>query len=494
MLKCAVYIRVSTDNLEQKTSLKNQQDLFIQYTKEKNWSIFDFYIDVESGTSAKRVELNRLIKDAESRKIDVIVAKELSRLARNVELSHKIKRIAETNHVDIVTLDGAINTLDGNGNMFGLYAWIYEQEAQRTSERIKAALKTRAELGLFNGSVAPYGYECINSKLYIRNDNSPQIVKRIFSEYIAGKGIDTIARHLFNEDIPTPSMVAGKSNSNNRWHGTTIKKILMNRAYIGDMIQLKESTISVVNKVRHKNSLDSCSIMKNTHEPIISIDDFTKVQELMKLRTHRSYHQSLHLFTNIIFCNDCSKGLHFKKNRNNAYVCSSFNKHGRKACSSHVIREATLTDIVLSEITKFIEDIKNSDLYDNLKYQLDNEIIQHQKYIKNYELELESLKKRKAKSITMLIDEIISKSDYDLFTSQIDNQISSLESDILIKKKELDSLSCSSVLDDINKIKNEDFHLKELTKDLLNRFIKRIDIQSDGTPIISFRLPNDLSI
>ncbi|NFN93221.1 recombinase family protein [Clostridium botulinum] len=93
MLKCAVYIRVSTDNLEQKTSLKNQQDLFIQYTKEKNWSIFDFYIDVESGTSTKRAELNRLIKDAESRKIDIIVAKELSRLARNVELSHKIKRI-----------------------------------------------------------------------------------------------------------------------------------------------------------------------------------------------------------------------------------------------------------------------------------------------------------------------------------------------------------------------------------------------------------------
>ena len=57
-----------------------------------------------------------------------------------------------------------------------------------------------------------------------------------------------------------------------------------------------------------------------------------------------------------------------------------------------------------------------------------------------------------------------------------------------------DSITSSSVLDDIHKIRNEDFHLKELTKDLLNRFIKRIDIQIDGTPIISFRLPSDLSI
>lgn len=493
MLKCAVYIRVSTDNLEQKTSLKNQKDLFIQFAKEKNWSIFDFYIDIESGTSTKRSELNRLIKDAESKKIQIIVAKELSRLSRNVELSHRIKRIAESSNTHIVTLDGAINTLEGNSNMFGLYAWIYEQEAQRTSERIKAALKTRAELGLFNGSIAPYGYECINSKFHIRKDNTPQIVKRIFAEYIDGKGIDTIARHLFNEDIPTPSMVAGKSNSNNKWHGTTIKKILMNRAYIGDMVQLKESTVSVVNKVRHKNSSDSIQLIKNTHEAIISYDDFMKVQELMKSRTHRAYHQSLHLFTNIMFCADCGKGMHFKRNRK-GYVCGNFNKHGSKACSSHIAREDNLINSVLSEITKFVDDVKNSDLYNNLKSQLDNEVTKHKQYIDNYEEELELLKKRKSKSIGMLIDEIISKADYDLFISQIDKQISSLENDILLKKKSLDSITSSSVLDDINKIRNEDFHLKELTKDLLNRFIKRIDIQSDGKPIISFRLPNDLSI
>lgn len=94
----------------------------------------------------------------------------------------------------------------------------------------------------------------------------------------------------------------------------------------------------------------------------------------------------------------------------------------------------------------------------------------------------------------MLIDEIISKADYDLFISKIDKEISSLENDILLKKKSLDSITSSSVLGDIKKIRNEDFHLKELTQDLLNRFIRRIDIQSDGTPIISFRLPNDLSI
>ena len=73
MLKCGIYIRVSKDNMEQKTSLENQRDLFIKYAKEKNWEIIDFYVDVESGTSTKRKELARLLNDAENKRIDIMV-------------------------------------------------------------------------------------------------------------------------------------------------------------------------------------------------------------------------------------------------------------------------------------------------------------------------------------------------------------------------------------------------------------------------------------
>ena len=69
----------------------------------------------------------------------------------------------------------------------------------------------------------------------------------------------------------------------------------------------------------------------------------------MKVRTHKNHHQALHLFTNIIYCADCSKGMHFKKNRK-GYVCGTFNKHVSKACSSHIVREANISAIVLSEI------------------------------------------------------------------------------------------------------------------------------------------------
>jgi site-specific DNA recombinase len=95
-VKCAVYIRVSTDKEEQKTLLENQQRFFYNIIVEKGWDLFRFYIDVESGTKDKKREnLRQLIEDAKQHKFDVILSKELSRLARNGKLSYEIKDIAE---------------------------------------------------------------------------------------------------------------------------------------------------------------------------------------------------------------------------------------------------------------------------------------------------------------------------------------------------------------------------------------------------------------
>ena len=88
----------------------------------------------------------------------------------------------------------------------------------------------------------------------------------------------------------------------------------------------------------------------------------------------------------------------------------------------------------------------------------------------------------------MLIDEIITKSDYELFITDIDEQVKSLEHKIVITKQALEKISDSSLLNELNKIKNEELFLDELTPALLHRFVKKIDIEEDGTPIISYRL------
>lgn len=186
----------------------------------------------------------------------------ISRLARNGELSYKIKNLCENHGIHIITLDNAINTMTGHTNLFGLYAWLYENESQSTNERVKATFRSRAENGLFKGSIPPYGYVVKNGVLHVREDYTPHIVKRIFSEYLAGSGRESIARRLYKDGIPTPAQVAGKKNAGDKWHESTIKRILTNPHYTGDLVQRRETTINVTSTKRKKLAKEEQIVIK----------------------------------------------------------------------------------------------------------------------------------------------------------------------------------------------------------------------------------------
>ena len=209
-MRCAIYARVSTEMDGQKTSIDNQIDLFKSYAAERGWEITHIYTDKKSGTKRNRPGFKQLIEDGKEKKFDVILAKELSRLARNGGLSYDLKDTCQQHNIHIICLDNSINTIEGNIQNFGLFAWLYETESTNSSRRNKGARRAKANRGEFIGSNPPYGYECKEGKLIIRNDETPEIVRRIFSEYLSGKGMDTIAKDLYTDNVPTPSQVANK--------------------------------------------------------------------------------------------------------------------------------------------------------------------------------------------------------------------------------------------------------------------------------------------
>ena len=224
-MRCAIYARVSTEMDGQKSSIENQIDLFKKYTEELRWEITHIYTDNKSGTKRNRPGFKQLIEDGKEKKYDVILAKELSRLARNGRLSYELRDICQLHNIHIICLDNSINTIEGNIHNFGLYAWLYENESNNSSRRNKLARNSMASRGQFIGSNPPYGYERgENGTLIIRGDETPDVVRRIFNDYLAGKGMDTIAQDLYNENIPTPSQVINKKNATNIWHSSTIIK------------------------------------------------------------------------------------------------------------------------------------------------------------------------------------------------------------------------------------------------------------------------------
>ncbi|MDO6354968.1 recombinase family protein [Caloramator sp. CAR-1] len=458
----------------------------MDYISKKGWDIYDFYVDIESGTTSKRPSLQRLINDAKNKKFDVIMAKELSRLARNGELSYQIKNIAQANNIHIITLDGAINTVDSNSNMFGIYAWLYETESQNTSRRIKSAIKIKSSKGYFTSSIPPYGYYLEKGKLYKRNDNTPEIVQRIFKEYLSGKGFDAIARKLYEEGIPTPSQIAGKANASDKWHGSTVRAILENPHYVGDLVQGRSETVSVTSKKRKYKSENEFIIIKNTHEPIISREEFLAVQQLIKSRRRIRLQQQIHLFTNILFCADCGHGMHYKKNRK-GYICGSYNKHGSKACNEHLIKEDELKTIILNDIKSLISKLDNEKFIKTIEVKVKTNIDKLEKQVKNYKKEIENLKAQKRKALNKFINEEINKEDYDMFISETNKKINNLTKVLEKNQTIINDISKNFSLKDLDNLKNMIINIKELTPDILNRFIERIEIKADGTPKIFYR-------
>ncbi|MCB2298889.1 recombinase family protein [Clostridium tagluense] len=485
-MRCAIYIRVSTDREEQKSSLVNQKSLFEKYIQDKGWDIYDFYVDIESGTKSKRENLLRLIKDVQDKKVDIILAKELSRLARNGALSYEIRDIAEENKVHIVTLDNAINTLEGNTDKFGLYAWLYEQESNRISIRMKSTFKTISQNGFFKGSCAPYGYHMKDKKLYINDDNTVNIVKRIFKDYLSGKGFDRIARELFEEDVLTPATVAGKSNASEKWQGSSVRSILENPHYTGDLVQGRTETVSVTSKRRYQNSKEKYIVSKNTHEAIITKNDFEAVQQLIKSRKRIRPQQTVHLFTNILFCDDCSHGMHFKKNRR-GYICGNFNKHGKKACTDHIVIETDLANAILTDIKFMLSNIKNEKVIADIEKKVIAEKKKLEKEFKSYSKDMGDLKIQKNKATSKFINDEISKSDYDTFKSEIDIKIKELSEKEQKYKAYIAEKYDASLLSELEELKEKVIDLKVLTPELLNRFVGRIIIKTDGTPKVFYR-------
>lgn len=491
--RCAVYVRVSTDKEEQKSSIENQKELFIQLANEKGWVIVDFYIDVESGTKdTKRSALKKLILDAKLNKFNLVVSKEIARLSRNGALSYTLRDTLLENKIDIITLDGAIDSTDGNMELFGLYVWMAEQESQRTSNRIKSMFKTEANKGHFIGSNPPYGYNVVNKKLIIRDDDTPNIVKRIFYEYIEGKGFDAIARGLYNDEIPTPAQIAGKRNNNDKWHGSTIKKILTNPHYTVMLLQLRDIKPSVTSK-RLLKSQEETVIKENTHEAIIPLDVFMTVQNQIISRKRIRPQQEIHLFTNTIFCADCGRGMHFKKNRK-GYVCGNYNKHGIKACSEHFIKEDELADIILHDIKSHISKLHLDEyLMQSLKEKVNNIASSVKNRLKKINIKIDKLNKRIINLTNQYLDDkdnsenpSITDEVYKMTLKNNHNEINALKTE----KLEIESTIHNQMHIDIDSIIKDIFDMipfNKLSPEMLHRFVSRVEIKADGSPKIFYR-------
>lgn len=493
-MRCGVYIRVSTDRDEQKDSLDNQKNYFLNYIQENDYTLYKIYQDVASGTSTKnRNGYLQLVEDIKNNKIDLVLTKEIARLSRSMIDTGSFTELCAEKDVGIKAINNGIDTLTSNPQFMGLYSFLAQYEDENSSLRIKTALNTIAKSGFYKGSIAPYGYNIINKVLVVRDDYTPDIVKRIYREYQEGKGVDTIARHLTGDNIPTPAQVANKKNAGVFWSGKTVQLILSNRNYTGDLTQCKSTVTSIRTKKRKQINPEDFVIVPNTHEAIILRAEFEFVQELLNTRSRKQNNnrKSTHLFSNLLFCADCGKGMHFKKNRH-GYVCGNFDKNGKfGGCTSHIIRESILEEIILNDIKVISKQFKNN-YSTKLNLKINQEILIIKKNLDSYENKVKSLNTTKKNALFKFCSEEITDSEYRDLIDYIEKELKSINITINQLNTKLEKLN-TLTSEDLTELTNELSNIKMLNKELLNRLIKKIEVKENGDVKIYYRFSHLLS-
>ncbi|WP_265416823.1 recombinase zinc beta ribbon domain-containing protein [Alkalihalobacillus deserti] len=206
----------------------------------------------------------------------------------------------------------------------------------------------------------------------------------------------------------------------------------------------------------------------------------------MKIRTKFITAPKKHLFTNILFCSDCGKGMWYRSNRK-GYICGNYARHGKKACSSHSIKEDLLKDTILTDIKMLVNEIFQEEYVKQLEAQTKKSKQNLQKQLDKIEKQVNLIKGQKRKYINMLAEEIITQKEYREIVDA-----NNIEIKELVKKKTdlLTAMESEQTVDNIDLLKQE--HLKflninELTPKGLHRLINRIEVKADGTPIIHYR-------
>ncbi|WP_350343212.1 recombinase family protein [Proteinivorax tanatarense] len=362
-LRVAAYARVSTDNVKQLVSLDVQKHHYETYIKaNSDWDFVGIYYDEGiSGTKKdNRAELQRLIKDCEDRKIDFIITKSVSRFARNttdcLELVRKLTNIGvfiyfEKENINTQYMDSEL--------MLSILSSLAENESISISENSKWAIKRRFKDGTYKISYPPYGYDCVDGSIVV-NQKQAEVVKRIFTDALSGKGTERIAQELNSDGVPT--------KKGGQWRANTIRGILQNEKYTGDLLMQKTYTDETFTRRRNKGELDQYFI-ENHHEAIISHTDFEAANEAIKQRGKEKgvkkdcskYLNRYPLSTKVI-CGEC--GSTFKRrihsSKRNKYIAWCCSKHisNIEKCSMIYIREDRIHEAFILMMNKLIYSYK----------------------------------------------------------------------------------------------------------------------------------------
>ncbi|EJR51886.1 hypothetical protein IIK_00428 [Bacillus cereus VD102] len=478
----AVYVRVSTDRDEQVSSVENQVDICRNWL-ERNGFIWDescVYKDEGiSGTLfIARPAIQLILEKAKQKKIDTVIFKSISRLARDLKDSLEIREVFLAHGVRIISVEEGYdsNKAGKNDMAFELWSLFSAQYSRTLSSSISAALAAKVRRGEHIGKV-PYGYDRVEQKLVIK-DEEAEVVRQIYKWYNDGWGFKKISNELNKLGI--------KPKNNNVWQLTSVQRLIRNTIYKGTFILNQYTNVKVGGKKKQiRNPPEKWIIFENHHPAIVDKEIWDKANgEHVQSRKVRI--TPWNEFRYLAKCSECGSNMiivqsHRKKKSGERtewkYLkCSRYRRAGRHGCVNHIpIQYGDFREFILNLLMK-----KGESVLLNLRPNVENEQVRKEKKLQQI---LKQNEQRKKNLLELYLDGLIKKSEFEKKRKEIEEVIVETTNELfLINKAETVQISIKTIKEAFEELKNQNQDLF----DVFQTLIEEIVIHPDGTIDITY--------
>lgn len=462
-LRATYYCRVSTDSDIQLNSLDNQLDYYENYIKGKSaWTFVEGYIEEGvTGTRAdKRPSFMRMIKDAKLNKFDLIITKDVSRFARDLEDSIHYIRELKSSGVGVFFENQALNTFDPNAELvLNMLFNIAQEESRKISASVKFGYRKAIDKGHVLGSSNITGYKKDNCSLVIVPEEA-KLVRRIFELYATGEyGFHKLAKKLSEE---------GYVNKRGRiYDKETLKRMIQNPKYKGFYRARTYEILDYRTKKRKKNSIENQIIYKcedGSIPAIVSEELWDKANEISTSRT-KSYKTNNYWsggvkypFSSKIYCKEHNTNFQRshgsrKKNRP-TWSCGLYLQYRLVSCNSPIIAEKDLYNIFIKIMDTIISD-KNHIIDNMLKlYDSIDKSNEYDDELNEIDKQIKIIEDKKSLALDLVLSEELRKDELKVQFANFESAIKDLND-----KK-------SKILEQISILNERDNNIEKITKSI----------------------------
>lgn len=341
--RVAAYARVSDGKDAMLHSLSNQVSYYSDLIQNnKDWLYVGVYVDeAVTGTKDDRPEFQKMIDDAKAGKIDAIITKSISRFARNtVTLLTAVRELKQLG-IDVYFEEQNIHTLSSDGELLlTILASYAQEESRQVSENMKWRIKRNFEEGKPWNYIV-YGYSCDNGKYEII-PNEARVIRLIYDYFLSGMGVGLITKRINEEGYLT--------RKNKKWSKSSVRHILTNYNYTGNLILQKTYR---ENHITKKTLVNNGELLKyhaeDSHEAIITVQEYERVQEELKERDSVKGKRSspkYYPFTGLIICDKC--GANYRRKTTpykHVWNCGNYLENGKDSCNAKEVPEEVLKEV-----------------------------------------------------------------------------------------------------------------------------------------------------